>query len=805
MGSTASTVNFADGTQFSATAPVTTTLLQVSVPLGLQYGGTAGGIQVQGNGQGTRTTTDLIDTTIGLRVEPNQTLALVGGNVALEGGTLKTAGGRIELGSVAGAGLVKLTPINTGWALGYSGVPTFGDIQLSQQAAVDASGAGGGDITVWGRRVTLKDGSQIQASTLGSEPAGTLSVTTSESVEAIGLSADGRPSGLLALVYPEAKGSGGNLTIETARLIVRDGAVVNASTFGLGAAGTLAVMATESVEVIGESADGQVASGLATRVGPGATGAGGNLTIETGRLIVRDGAVVSASTFGSGAAGNLIVTASESVELFGISALDSQFGSSLAATVQPRATGPGGNISIQTRRLVVQDGSAISTATFGSGAAGTLAVSALESVELIGTSADGQFPSELTVSTSDTGSAGDLTIETEQLTVRDGAAVSVDTFGEGNAGNLLVQARDSVEVVGKDSFLVANGEIGNGGNLTVETERLSVSDGAEVSASTFGVGDAGVLTIRASDSVEVRGEDSGLFADVTSGARGNGGDLRITTGQLNVRDGAQVTVSSKGSGDAGNLQLTARSIRLSNKAFLSSETTARQGNIFLRSGDLVLRHGSNIATDATSRAEGGNITIDTDILVALENSDISANAQNARGGQVVIDTQGIFGTEFRSRLTPESDITATSSLGLEFSGTVELNTPEVDPSAGLVALPAEVVNAPGLIATGCEALGENEFIITGRGGLPPSPSDPLRAEALLADWVTLEEPKDENRSGAAPSTKPTRISAPTQIVEAQGWVINNKGEVVLTANAPSATPHSPWMTPANCHTSQNSS
>ena len=75
MGSTASAVNFADGTQFSATAPLTTPLLTISVPVGLQYGVNPGRIQVQGDGQGLRTSTDVIDTTTGgLRVQPNQTL-----------------------------------------------------------------------------------------------------------------------------------------------------------------------------------------------------------------------------------------------------------------------------------------------------------------------------------------------------------------------------------------------------------------------------------------------------------------------------------------------------------------------------------------------------------------------------------------------------------------------------------------------------------------------------------------------------------------------------------------------------------
>ena len=132
LASTASSLNFADGTQFNATAPQTAPLLSVSVPLGLQFGGNAGSIQVQGNGQGVRTTTDLIDTNVGLRVQPNQTLALVGGDVALSGGTLKTAGGRIELGSATGSGRVSLTPTNKGFSLSYDSVPTFGNINLSQ-------------------------------------------------------------------------------------------------------------------------------------------------------------------------------------------------------------------------------------------------------------------------------------------------------------------------------------------------------------------------------------------------------------------------------------------------------------------------------------------------------------------------------------------------------------------------------------------------------------------------------------------------------------------------------------------------
>ena len=113
------------------------------------------------------------------------------------------------MGNVAEPGLVRLTSIDKGWAFGYEGISSFGDIPLSGAAVVDASGAEGGDVQVWGRRVTLTNGSQIEASTLGAEPEGTLKVRASECVEAIARAADVRlPSGLFTQVYSGATGLG---------------------------------------------------------------------------------------------------------------------------------------------------------------------------------------------------------------------------------------------------------------------------------------------------------------------------------------------------------------------------------------------------------------------------------------------------------------------------------------------------------------------------------------------------------------------------------------------------------------------
>jgi large exoprotein involved in heme utilization and adhesion len=292
----------------------------------------------------------------------------------------------------------------------------------------------------------------------------------------------------------------------------------------------------------------------------------------------------------------------------------------------------------------------------------------------------------------------------------------------------------------------------------------------------------------------------------------------VETGRLVVRDGAEVTGSSTGSEIAGNLQLKARSIQLDNLGAITATTSSGNGgDITLQVQDLLLmRQNSNISTTAGitgAGGDGGNIDINAPFIVAVpeENSDITANAFSGSGGNIQITASGIFGTQFRDRLTPESDITASSEFGA--AGVVTLNTPDVDPSQGLVGLPAELVDASGLIASGCGAggrQGESKFIVTGRGGLPLSPGDatlspyPTGTVRSIPSTAPSSDSHDHSVSGSDPFTKPT-TPAPTQIVEAQGWMINALGSVVLTASAPTATPYIPWLTQASCHTPETSS
>ena len=379
----------------------------------------------------------------------------------------------------------------------------------------------------------------------------------------------------------------------------------------------------------------------------------------------------------------------------------------------------------------------------------------------------------------------------------------------------MVDALDSIELIGQtsvflpSSFSATTLNAGDAGNVTVNTSRLALRDGANVSSVTFGTGNAGSVTINARD-VEISGRVLGnpnpssvsssapILAESLQAAyrippvpSGDSGDVTINTESLKITDGALVDVRNDGSGNAGTLRVNASSIFLDNQGGITATTVSGVGgNISLQAENLQLGDNSTITATAGGTGNGGNITIDTGTLVVLENSDITANAEQSFGGQVSINAQGIFGTQ-------DSDITATGGSP-EYGGTVEINTLNVDPTQGLVELPAQLVDASNLIATGCTPGGENKFIITGRGGLPLNPGQVLSTDAVQVDLVELSA-SGENRSSATPSTNSTKESASTTMMEANGWTFNNNAQVVLTASVPTATHDIPWVPSSECH------
>ena len=697
VASTASGVNFADGSEFLTTGG-DTPLLTVSVPVGLQWDGSNSG-SITSNGAN-------------LAVPTGQTLALVGGDIALSGGTLvaggspfievegiptaTTLGGRIELGSLRN-GEVNFARGDRSLDFNYAGsndggAIDFGEIQL-RATDVNVTGTGGGDIQIVARNLQMSDLARVISVTQGTEAGGNITVNTTESVELTGTgdftqtiqqftSGDATPfnlrvTGLFNLTL--GMGNAGEIAVDTSRLVVRQNAAILNGAQGpnAGDSGALSVQAAQRVEV--------TTAFIATANGVGGMGVGGNLTLSTDRLLLQENGLVLATTLGASRGGDLTVEA-DTIELtraqpFLVNPILT-FGTTLSTGTL--ADGDAGDLTVNARTIELSDRAQINSGTIDSGRGGNLTVNASESIELRGgetvratAAPDNFFNTSITTGTVVVADAGDLRLTTPRLVLRDGAFVATETFG-----------------------------LGRGGMLQIDAETIELSGTSP---------DGQLPTAISSRSISLLGG-------------GNAGNVRIETNRLSVREGAQVAANSRGSGSAGNLEITATDIQLEGGGELTAATAAgAQGNITLNASAIVLRDGSRITTNSTESASGGNITIDTNTLVALDNSDITANAEESFGGRVSVAARGLFGTAFRENDTPNSDITASSEQGSQFSGTVTINTPDIDPSSGLVELSSSILDVENILARGClnpSSSQRGRFVILGSGGLPVHPNAP---------------------------------------------------------------------------------
>ncbi|MDF5724536.1 MAG: hypothetical protein PUP91_29555 [Rhizonema sp. PD37] len=361
--------------------------------------------------------------------------------------------------------------------------------------------------------------------------------------------------------------------------------------------------------------------------------------------------------------------------------------------------------------------------------------------------------------------------------------------GQGNPGIVSIKARDTVSFAGRDSGVFTNVEpmaVGNGSDVLISARRsVSFSDGAILEASNAGRGNGGNITIQ-TGTLSIDGSDA--RSTLLEGGVGNAGDINISTRSLYLTNRGQLSTSNAGSGAAGNINITtAQDIRLDNEGSIRADTRGGQGNISVRSGDFILSRNSKITTNATgNNVIGGNIKIDSDILAAVGNSNISANSADSRGGQVTINTQGIF-------LSPDSAITATGASSF-LNGNVQISASEVEASLGLVTLPTITENTPRLVSSSCAAFadqGGSKFTVTGRSGLPPSPDEFLTSDVV---WTDARLPETIAQQHIAKKHIASQLKA-VEILPATGWVLNSNGDITLVSNTSGANI---GATPTSC-------
>ncbi|WP_242059092.1 MULTISPECIES: two-partner secretion domain-containing protein [Nostoc] len=878
LASTANSLLFDSGLEFSTTNPQVPPMLAINIPIGLRFRDNPGSITNQSVADG-----------VGLQVSPGKSLSLVGGDISLDRGRLTVAGGQVNLGGLAGKGIVGF---NSDGSLSFPDGVTRSDVSLSNGAHLDTStsrqgdagnvvinadtvsfdessafsrvektGEGnGGNINITTENLSVTNGARLDSSTLGQGNAGSITINASETVSFDGTSSN-RPSLALSGVAPKAQGNGKTIEITTGSLSVTNGAQLDSSTFGQGNAGNVNINARDTVSFDGFHNQIILApSAVFTKVESGAVGQGGDINITAESLFMTNGAQLLANTSGKGNAGDVNINARDIVSLDGVGS--NKLSSAVFSSITAGGVGQGGNIYIKSRALFITNGASLATSNTGQGNAGDVKIYTESIVSLDGVGSNG-YPSAVFGSVAEDpsgslekprGNGGHIDITTGLLTVTNGARLAASTIvGWGNAGSITINSREAsfdgvgsrgpsgafsavgsqsvgngvgLNITTTESLSVKNGAVlststrgqGDGGNIKLNASTLEVVNGGQVITTSFGSGKAGNITLNTSDSIILAGNDptffdrlaqfrrdaedvvigvgpaSGLFANTEVGSTGNGGNISIYPKILTVRDGATITVNSDGEGIGGNIQLSGDSVSLDGGAISAKTRSNNGGNVNLHLQDLLLlRNSSQITTDAGEKqfgGNGGNIKIDVPngFIVALpsENSDITANAYSGRGGNIYIKAKSIFGIERRIFPTLlNSDITASSELGI--AGDVTLNIPNVDPRSGLVELKRNVVDPSEQIAQNpCQRGVGSKFIITGRGGLPPSPNEATSSDAVRVDLVEPAPGRSGEQRGRGTEEK-TKSSVAKPIVPTQGWIFDKNGEVMLTAYDPTGT------------------
>lgn len=642
-------------------------------------------------------------------------------------------------------------------------------------------------------------------------------------------------------------GDAGNIQISAGSVFLDTNAKLNTDNDGSGLAGNILINASSLISIRGNSEVFSQSNNNDLNRGFGSI----QITALDGSVLIND-SILNTQNASSGFAGDISVTASERVSIENKSRIFSTgivgqilIGESLYTSISPQV------VSIDNSELNTDNSSAFSINTDTDTVAGNILIQATEFISF----ANG---ANLTTSTSQKGDAGYVVLQAERVALANSniqsivrpeaegeggyigiEARSIDltnstlnaaTFGAGDAGYVDLQTNGgSVSLDNSTIFTtVEPGATGDGGYIEIKTGSLSLSNSSSLqtlvrgpydgSAPQGGVGNAGFINVQADRDISITGGGSfstGIFSTVEPGGKGTAGDIEISARSLYLRDGAGVGVDNLEIGEAGDITITAtQDIFLLNKGTITAQTLSGQGgNIYLNVGDfLVLLRDSNISTTAglaPGGGDGGNMDINARYIfgVPVNDNNITAQAYEGKGGSIRVTTNGLYSIDYRSEDFAETnDITVSSSFGID--GEVEINNLNLDFTQGLTSLPELPVDVSGQITPRCAAVGRdsetvvNKFTITGRGGLPPNPNETLQNESMQTNWVTSDPPvensnKDDSSGNPHPSV-PAESNMPKTpaLVEAQGWIYGQKGEVILTAQAPTVTPHNPLLTPA---------
>jgi filamentous hemagglutinin family protein len=543
-----------------------------------------------------------------------------------------------------------------------------------------------GNIDITTRNLSLTRAAWLSASTLGKGNGGNVIINASDRVSVDGVSSELRPSAIRSIIEKNGVGKGGNILINTGSLSVTNSGKIDTSVFGKGHAGDVTINARDTVSLDGWTQGIINSSSIFTTVEDEGIGNAGNININTGSLFVINGGSLLSRTENQGNAGNITIQARDSVVVDGASAqnfIDKDQGlsigvgsSEITSSVEKNARGNAGNILINAGNNISLNPDAkvvISASPDGADNTNdidTALLSQLNGVVMIRASSDGE------------GNAGTITINAgNQLLMNNEAEVRTTTNGRGNAGDITIKAGDRISLDNDAviTSLILEEGIGSGGDIKISTGSLSVAGAAQLDTSTFGEGDAGDVIINARDAVLFTGGKpelnlySGVLSTSERNGKGSGGNIEINASSVTINDAATLSTFTNKKGNAGNVRIQARDqITLTNESEIKTISFGEgdAGEIKITGGALSLSNNSLVSSDTLAQGSAGNISVNVDGQVNLDNKSFIASAVGSNtkgnGGSIAIAAESLS-------MTSGSQL-RTNTFGRGNAGNITINT-----------------------------------------------------------------------------------------------------------------------------------
>jgi filamentous hemagglutinin family protein len=534
-----------------------------------------------------------------------QYIGLIGGNVTLNGGKVIAPGGRIDLGGLTSMGTVSTE--SNGLVFGGNNL-TYGNVSLTNKAAVsvratqplapvvtfDRTNAIGGNINVKGNNVSLLDAGKQSITKSAGIDAGLELNSGNQTIAAgnININATGLvsldDSSIQNTVRAGASGQIGDINIQANSLNLSNGSLISTVIAGKGSGGNIGITTTGDVSISGIS-DRSLLDNKTTA---------DRILIPLLSLSDNSLSSITSNTQGQGNAGKISIETQGKLLLSNLAEISS-------SVRFKKAVGNGGDISVSAKSIDLRNQGVISAVNSGTGNAGNINIT----------------------TTGDISISGATPQSTEPITANSKFSfISSDTTGKGNAGKITIDTQNLGELSLSNRANIANSigknAVGNGDDITISAKSIDISGESSISNTNFGQGKTGDISLN-SDRITL---NSGTIEAQSLG--GIGGNIQLTTkDRLLLRNLSTIATNSD-----------------------SNEKNGNGGNITIDSPLIVALPGNNDISANAFQGSGGKVNITSQGLFGIKfrpkgqdslfTNDITASSTFGQSGVVDIKTPG---------------------------------------------------------------------------------------------------------------------------------------------------------------------